>query len=302
MAYFLGIDSGGTKTTCWLGDEQHVLARVSGPTVKCSRVGESLATERMQAMLHALEQQAAVSLAQLTRTCVGISGFSIAEVRDWAERVLRASVGGTVEVIGDDEIALDAAFHGGPGILVISGTGAIVLGRCADGTRHSAGGWGPAIGDEGSGYWIGREAVRKIFRAQDEGVATTLSSAICHAWGAAELAGVVGLANARPGPDFAELVPVVVRCAAAGDVLAQRLLAKAGNELGKQVIMVWSKMRSSCVGPLQVAYTGSVIEKIAPVRARMVERLATECPGLTVMQSAVNAVEGALWRARNAAD
>ena len=79
--------------------------------------------------------------------------LSIEAVRNWAEREIRKSVGGNLILAGDEEIALEGAFHGGPGILIIAGTGSNVLGRAVDGAMYQAGGWGPALGDEGSGFW-----------------------------------------------------------------------------------------------------------------------------------------------------
>jgi len=71
------------------------------------------------------------------------------------------------EVVGDQVIALDAAFHGGPGILQIAGTGSNTIGRAPDGSQESAGGWSSRLGDEGSGYWIGLHSVRRALRAYD---------------------------------------------------------------------------------------------------------------------------------------
>ena len=62
------------------------------------------------------------------------------------------------EIVGDEVIALDAAFRGGPGILQIAGTGTNCIGRAPDGGRETAGGWSSRLGDEGSGYWIGLHA------------------------------------------------------------------------------------------------------------------------------------------------
>ncbi|WP_049789271.1 N-acetylglucosamine kinase [Granulicella tundricola] len=182
---------------------------------------------------------------------------------------------------------------------MIGGTGSAVVGRCGDGTRFTAGGWGPAIGDEGSGYWIGAEAVRAAFWALDRGVQTGLVDGIKAAWGAEDLAEVVGVANARPGPDFAALAPVVMRVAETGDEIAMKLLERAGWALADQVSTVAGKMRGCGeVGEvIRVAYTGSVLARIEPVRRAMTERL-MEMGGVEVMDGAVNALEGALWRAR----
>jgi len=298
MAYFVGIDSGGTKTECWLGDESRVLARGVCGSIKHGRVNEGMAAARLRKLLAEAAAAAGVGLGEVTGTCVGMAGYSIPEAREWMARRVGEMVGGKVLVCGDDEIALEAAFRGGPGILAIGGTGAVVLGRAADGTRFKAGGWGPMIGDEGSGFWIGREAVRKAFRALDEGADSGLLEAIRLAWGAADVGEVIGMANARPGPDFAGLTRAVVGCADAGDPLAQRLLWKAGNELAKQVAAVWNKMRAHGEVAATVAYTGSVVEKIERVRARLRERVEQECPGVRFADEGVNAMEGAMWKAR----
>ena len=207
-------------------------------------------------------------------------------------------VGGVVEVCGAEEIALDAAFRGGPGILVIGGTGSVVVGRTRAGAKVTAGGWGPAIGDEGSGWWIGREAVREAFRALDRGEPTGLLDAIRAAWGAKDLGEMVGFANQRPGPDFAALAPVVAYRAEGGDEIAERVLIVAGRELAEQVGVVWRKMQAAGDSSAGVAYTGSVLEKIAPVREAMKRRIAGNYAGLRVLDGAVKTMEGAMWRAR----
>ena len=295
MAFFVGLDSGGTKTACWVGDDTRVLGRAQCGTVKLTRVGQEMATERMRDLLAAAGADAGLDLHAVTRTCVGVAGFAIAEVREWAARVVGGVVGGTVEVCGDDEIALDAAFRGGPGVLVIAGTGSSVMGRCADGAKFTCGGWGPGVADEGSGFWIGREAVRQGFRALDRGVDTGLVEAVGRGWGLADAGAVVGFANGRPGPDFAALVPAVLACAEAGDGVARSVLEAAGAALAEQVGVVWAKMRVRGERAEQVAYTGSILEKVAPVREAMVRALP---PGLRLTAAAVNSMEGALWRAR----
>jgi glucosamine kinase len=301
MGLFLAIDSGGTKTRCLLADETSVLARATTGSVKLQRVGEAEATARLRAMLEEVSRSAGVALSEVTRTCVGLAGFSIDAVREWGERELGSMVGGDLVLVGDEEIALEGAFQGGPGILVIAGTGSIVMGRAADGAIYNAGGWGPALADEGSGHWIGSEALRAGFWAKDRGIATTLLTEIGEFWGATSLGEIVGMANARPGPDFAALTPVVVKCADAGDELAIAVLERGGTELAELVALVALKMKESGgLDEIGVAYTGSVLEHVSLVRAAMVAALKTSAPEARVMDGAVDALAGALWRARNA--
>jgi N-acetylglucosamine kinase-like BadF-type ATPase len=212
-------------------------------------------------------------------------------------------VGGVVEVCGDEEIALDAAFRGGPGILVIAGTGSNAIGRGVHGRLVGAGGWGPTLGDEGSGFWIGLEAIRASLKTQDRsGASSRLLGEIQREWGLGLVGDLVALANIRVGSegvvaDFAALAPVVAKCAEEGDALARSVLELAGVELAELVRVVVQRLE---LGEIGVAYTGSVLERIALVREAMEGRLRFSVPGATVRLGAVDPLEGALWRARRA--
>jgi N-acetylglucosamine kinase-like BadF-type ATPase len=321
MSHFLAIDAGGTKTQCMLADESRILARATNGTVKMSRVGEVQASARLQAMLAEVEAAAGVSLGQITRTCFGLAGISSPAVRAWANRVLSNSVAGEVILCGDEEIALDAAFTGGPGILVVAGTGSNAIGRTFTGETYGAGGWGPVLGDEGSGTWIGLEAIRAALRAHDRerlgdpdrgqtaNDPTSLLREIKRHWKLDSLGELVAYANQRgdsghPSPEFASLAPVVARLADAGDAIAAKVLALAGVELAELVTLVCRKMaaaehvaakESAAIG---VAFTGGVLAHIAQVRAAMTARLAISLPMARVSQTPVDPLDGALWRAR----
>jgi glucosamine kinase len=301
MSLFLAIDAGGTKTRCLLADETRILGRAVTGSVKLMRVGEAEASSRVQAMLAEVSLTAGVGLNEITQTCVGLAGLTIEAVRQWAEHTIGDLVGGDLLLVGDEEVALDGAFHGGPGILIIAGTGSNVLGRAADGAMYHAGGWGPAIGDEGSGFWIGHEALRMGFWAKDRNIETTLLTEIGEQWGAKSLGEIVEMANARPGPDFPALTPLVARCAEAGDELAVAVLERAGIELAEQVALVALKMKESDrKRKIEAAYTGSVLEHISLVRSTMIASLKNSSPDVKVVEGAVDALEGALWRAREA--
>jgi len=301
MGFFLAIDAGGTKTRCVLADETRELSRATAGTVKLMRVSEAEASTRLRAMLSEVLLTAGIASSDVTRTCIGLAGSTIQAVRDWATREIGQLVGGDLLLSGDEEIALDGAFQGGEGILVIAGTGSNIMGRAADGTRYGAGGWGPALGDEGSGYWIGHEALRAGFWARDRDVKTILLDEIGSFWETHSIGEIVEHANLRPGPDFSALAPIVVRCADAGDELATAILERAGAELAEQVALVALKMKESGEREeLRVAYTGSVVERIALVRNSMIDSLHESTPEAKVMESAADPLAGALWLARNA--
>jgi N-acetylglucosamine kinase-like BadF-type ATPase len=163
------------------------------------------------------------------------------------------------------------------------------------------------LGDEGSGHWIGLEALRAGLRALDRDVETCLLREILGFWELGELDAGLGLlvakANHRSRPDFAELAGVVASCAEGGDALAISVLERAGEELAGQVRLVMSKMKAAgCeAGDVsRVAFTGSVLERIARVRRSMEEHLRIAMPEVEMGQSAAEPLEGALWRARKA--
>jgi glucosamine kinase len=166
-----------------------------------------------------------------------------------------------------------------------------------------AGGWGPVLGDEGSGFWIGLEAVRMALTERDRsGVPSRLLGEIEREWGVKSLGELVALANRRGGPegaapDFAGLAPVVARCAEEGDPLAISTLQMAGVELAELVRVVVQRLEVMEIG---VAYTGSVLECAGAVREAMVKELRTSLPMARAREGAVDPLEGALWRARKA--
>jgi len=242
MPFFLALDAGGTKTDALLADESRILAHASTETIKLLRTTEDVAEKRLTALLEQLSAKAGVPLTQITRTCMGIAGISTELVRRWSQQTLARHVSGEVLLCGDEEIALDAVFPGAPGILVIAGTGSNVIGRCSNGSLHGAGGWGPVLGDEGSGYWIGVEAIRAALRAQDRHVNTCMLADIQKHWGLASLQDLVAMANRQPAPDFSSLARVVAECAAGGDALAGGLLQRAGKELAGFITLAHSKM------------------------------------------------------------
>ena len=320
MTHYLAIDAGGTKTQCLLADGTQILARASTGTVKLQRVSEAEASTRLMGMVREVAAAAGVSLHDVARTCFGLAGLSSEAVRDWATRTVSGQVGGSLILCGDEEIALDAAFAGGSGILVIAGTGSNVIGRATDGSLHGAGGWGPVLGDEGSGFWIGLEAIRAALRAKDraladpqsmanpaEPAALTLLSEIQAHWGLASVGELIALGNLRAPsaaltpPDFAELAPVVARCAAEGNTLASEILERSGEELAGLVALVARKMfpAGAPAAALEVAFTGGVLTHIGMVREAMTPRLAVILPAARVRADEVDSLEGALWRARN---
>lgn len=298
MAYFLAIDGGGTKTECVVGDEQRVLGSAIGNTIKMKKVGTKAAAEALQLAISAACKEAKVSANQFSRTCIGLAGSSIPEVTQWTRTTLQQLVSGEVVLVNDTMIAHHAAFGGDSGVLVIAGTGSNVLGINERGESARAGGWGPIISDEGSGFWIGRAAVSQSMRARDAGRPTELLTAIIQAWHLHSVEEVVAMANSNPPPDFAALVPAVLQCADAGDALAREILSSAANELAQLARIVVRKLWSPAE-KIHIALTGGVFAHSTQIRQMFSNAIRAERGGIEVNLEPVHPVMGALAMARN---
>jgi N-acetylglucosamine kinase-like BadF-type ATPase len=240
-----------------------------------------------------------VAITEVASTCVGTAGYTVSTVTGWIWQTLGPMLRGDLCVCGDVEIALDAAFPGEAGVLVMAGTGSNTLGRTSKGKLVTVGGWGPLLADEGSGHWIGLRALRAAIREHDERGKSTLLTALAAQWKLDALEQVVEVAHAIPPPDFAALTRTVVEVAAKGDRLAQSVLVGGGRVLGEDASLALRKLLAvEPEAPRRVAFTGSVLENIATVRDAMIAEIEREHPGTQVLPKAVDPTEGALWRAR----
>jgi len=301
MNFFLALDSGGTKTDYVLADETRELARVRTGSIKRMRVDAVTASNNLESALADLSAKTGVSMASVTRTCVGTAGDTVPLVRDWLQESIRAHVGGGLLIIEDVEIALDAAFPGRAGMLVMAGTGSNVLGRTRAGKLIRAGGWGPALADQGSGHLIGLESLRAIFLAKDEERDTLLQPAVLDFWKLSSLDHLVEYANRVPAPDFPTLTGVVLQCAERGDEKASAVLRKQGEDLAYLVCLVMRRLRhaandSGWTPP--IAITGSILENVPPVRDALFAAVRREFPEADAPDKGIDPIDGALWRAR----
>lgn len=300
MGIFLGIDGGGSQTACAIGDETSLLGSGSGDGSNVIRVGEAQARKSLASAIHQACAAAKITPKQIKRTCIGVAGGARPETTEIVRRILSELVSGEIEVVGDMVIAMEAASDGGPGVVVIAGTGSIAYGRNAAGQMARAGGWGFAISDEGSGHWIGRAAVTTVMRVCDEGQNGGLLENIMKVWGVITREQMIVVSNASPPPDFAGLFPAVLAAADAGDPSAHDILARAGVELATLARIVISRLFADA-DTAPVAMSGGVFRNSALVRQVFYNRLRLECPNAVVNLNLVDPVKGALELARRAA-
>lgn len=324
MPFYLGIDGGGTKTTCAIAKESSVLATVTAGPSNVVRVGEARARESLQQAVRQACAAAGITPQEISRTCIGGSGAARPEVAAVVGRALAEVLSSPIDVAGDTEIALEAAFRGGPGVIVIAGTGSVAYGRNADGASARAGGWGFAVSDEGSAHWIGRTAIAALLRdrviesGSRDPVATAdsiLLPALLQAWSISSIDQLIRMANATLSPDFSTQFPIVLAAAQAGDSLARQVLTQAGSELAGIADAVIRRLfprmaRDSQLAPetppavgarIPLAMVGGVFRYSAQVREVFYNQIRSLHLQTDLNPTVVDPVSGALSLARKAA-
>lgn len=297
MPYYLGIDGGGTKTICLLGDEKSVLATGRSSGSNPMRVGAENARIALKAAIQRACELGKISPARIATTCIGVAGAARPQVAEVIREMVAGLLPGKIQITGDMETALEAAFGTRPGIVAIAGTGSVAHGRNSAGETARAGGWGFAVSDEGSGHWIGRSAIAAAFRSADEGSDGSLLKKLLDSWHLKNREELVLMSNASPAPDFASLMPTVQSCADSGDPIAQNVLDQAGAELGTLAVIVTRRLfRDSDIVPL--AMSGGVFEHSPQVRRRFYNHVRGVHGQISLAPAVVQPVYGALEMAR----
>jgi N-acetylglucosamine kinase-like BadF-type ATPase len=297
VTFFLGIDGGGTKTRCLLGDENSVLASGTGSGCSVLRVGEACARDSLAGAIHEACVQGGISPRQVTRTCAGIAGAGDDGIASLLQRLLIEIIGGAIEVIGDMEVALESAFGGGPGIVVIAGTGSIVFGRNERGETSRAGGWGRILCDEGSAHWIVIKAIHNSLHALDRGCDSRLLNDLLAFFDLRTPSDLVVYAGGSPTPEFAPALPVVRAAAERGDDMACAVLRSAGVELAGQSCIAAQRLFQQA-REVPIATHGGVFAASTIVRSAFTDAVLENCPRARVLDVVVDPALGALERAR----
>lgn len=229
--YVLGVDGGGSKTLAVVVDAQGVeRGRAVAGSSNYAAVGLNVAVGNIYAAAEGAAQAASTSL-PVEAAWLGTAGVDSLRAHDLLLAHCRG-VAGSVRVTNDAELVL-GGLASMVGVALIAGTGSIALGRNAQGEARRAGGWGHVLGDEGSGYAIGRSALQAATRASDgRGEATTLLPAILQEWGLTEASDILTRVYPEVNKQvIAGLSSLVMRAAEAGDEVAGAIVREAAEEL-----------------------------------------------------------------------
>lgn len=240
----LGVDGGGTHTVALLARGGEVIRRGEAGPSNRQAVGDVRALAAIDEAVARAFAAAGLARVMVGGACLGLAGAGRAEdrevVRAWAGRVKLAR---RVEVVTDAALLLAAGTPAGWGVAVVAGTGSIAWGRSADGREERAGGWGYLLGDEGSGYAIGMEALRAVLRAADGAGPATRLSGLLGRLGVGAVRELVPLVygGRLDRPALAALAPEVIALAGEDEV-ARGIIEEQAGALARTVAAVVAKL------------------------------------------------------------
>ena len=303
MTFVLGIDAGGTKTVCQLADESgEVLAEARRGGANLQASGEL----EVEKVLHEVMEEAIGDHdVRPAAVCLGIAGVDRPDdARAVREIMRRIGYKARILVVNDALVALEAGAPAQSGVVVIAGTGSIAYGRNDRNEAARAGGWGYMLGDEGSGYWIGRAAVRAVLREADRrGPATLLTGLLLNYYGvsrAQDLIHHVYQGTLRPAA-IASLAQCVQGAFSDGDPVALGILRGAADQLESAALSV--ARRLEIVGSeFPFILSGGIFRAVPWLEEELARRLPLASPRsrtmLLAVEPAVGAVRLALAEAR----
>jgi N-acetylglucosamine kinase-like BadF-type ATPase len=308
MRIFLGIDGGQTATKSILADETgRVLAAGTGGPVTHVKDGESREQARRaidESVHQVLEFAGLPDSTEIDSAFLGFSGVAGPEVpaaqvyREVTEEQFAIK---TITIDHDAHSALAGALPSMRGVIVIAGTGSIAFGMDPFGNCARAGGWGYLLGDPGSGYEIGRQAIAAVGRAHDGiGPATALTAAILRALETSDVAAITRVIYRDPAPKLriASVSSVAAEAARSGDPIALAIFVEAGRGLGELACAVSRKLR---IPPAEILFSavGGVFQAGEIIWQPYREFVLSKYPEGKVVEPEFPAVVGALIIAFN---
>lgn len=279
MIHVLGIDAGGTKTVCQLADEQgNIISEARSGGANLQAAGEL----HVEKVLHEVMDEAIGDRNIVpTAICLGIAGVDRPDDAAVVQGIMkRIGYKARVLVVNDALVALEAGAPGQPGIVIISGTGSICYGRNSEGMAARSGGWGYVLGDEGSGYWIGRAALRAVLREADQrGMPTALTPLLLAHFGVDRPQGLIHQvyhSNLKPAA-IGALARSVQQAFGEGDEVAIGILRGAADELEKSALSVARRLK--LIGtPFTFILAGGIFKAVPWLREELTRRLPVASP------------------------
>lgn len=299
MRYFAGIDGGGTNSRILVTDSKlnPLLKAVGGSTNPNSNsrqhVLETLEGLFAQLTNNGLNKEDCLGL------CIGSAGLnSTSGCKNMKDLLRQTGFNCPITAVNDSVLALAASFPDKPGAVLICGTGSNAYGMFADGSMVRCGGWGHIFDDNGSGYWIGKEVIRRALFSQDgRGDKTILEEALQELYQVTDLAECIDRfysGNPHNKTEIARLAPMAEKYALQNDPVCRQILIDAADGLSDLVSTVLKSMGGVCK---DVVVNGGTIENNALLFGLFKEKLGRAHPEVSIEKIKKEPIWGAVYLA-----
>lgn len=284
MKYFIGIDAGGSKTKIAIADEKSdIIYSASGNAANILKEGTKSAAKLVAGLINKSLSDSGIFPEDIAGTVIGAAGAGRKSDAENFSAELEKFLSGRFEtrVISDAEAALEGAFGGKPGCILISGTGSIAYGKDKNGNIYRSGGFGRLIGDEGSGYSIGRKGLNEFSRQLDGRREKSLLYEVLkiklNVKSPDDLISVVNAENFN----IASVAPPVIETAPQGDKICLKIIDEETNELIDLGTSVFSKSQT---GEKRLSLSGSIISTENYFSSTFKQKLYKKFPGIKIIE------------------
>ncbi len=296
--HVLGIDGGGTRTRAVILDDQGQICGVGqGGASNYDDIGIQAARENIGKAIETARQEAGLPTPPYDAVFLGIGGIATEADREVVRGIaldLNLAPEKYIGVGHDIRIALAGGLSGRPGIVQIAGTGSSTYGVNSAGESWRSGGWGPLISDEGSGYWLGIQAMRAATRASDgRSHPTSLLASVMTRLGLPEMDDIMArlYAQEMSRAEIAALGPLVIEAAREGDEVSLEIIKQGVQSMAECVAAVAKHLGFG--DALELALTGGVFQAGAIVVDPFREAVCALIPQCKITKAELSPVLGA---------
>ena len=295
MKYYIGIEGGGTKSDCILADENYIIHKSvrEGP-LNLLNQGPDEATKTIQTLINSSLFSTEIKISQIAGIGIGIAGAGRAEdASELLKRLMDFYPEGTkIHVTNDAEAALEGAFTGRPGCILISGTGSIIYGKDAEGNIYRCGGYGKVLGDQGSGYSTGKKGLLSAIKDYDNTGKPTIISKMLEEQFQIKSFNEIITSVYKNNFEIAAAAQLVIKAAEMGDAIANQIIEEETNSLLDLISCMINKLKKD---DIEIVFTGSLISNDNKFSFILREKISNTFRNLTIKQPEFPPVLGAIF-------
>jgi N-acetylglucosamine kinase-like BadF-type ATPase len=302
MKYLIGLDGGGTKTHAVITNlNGEKLYECNGGASNFLVQGTFTVSQTLLSIIQKCVDEISAQLIEVECVLLGTTGAgrrNDAEKleNDFTSFLKEKNVSLKLFVVESDaRIALEGAFAGKPGSILIAGTGSIMFGKDAQGNVYRVGGFGRFLGDEGSGYMLGKKGLVAVSKNFDgRGEATLLTNLVKEKFGI-ETPEILITEIYKNNFDIASIAPLVIEAAQKGDAAALKIVEEETNELLLHIKTMYNKMNEEA---LNVSFIGGLISSQNFYSNLFKKKIADQLPHVKVIEPIYPPAMGAVLMAK----